>query len=182
MDIDGNNLVQLTSHYSYYPDVSPDGRWVVYTSVSPIDGKMTLGKVSIDGGDTVQLTSYLAQRPFYSPDGQSIACRVLDDTKNSWVYSLIPGNGDPPTRQFNFPGFQYQHLNWTPDGRYISFIGTPPDPSNIWLQPLAGGEPHQLTNFKSDYIFRHVWSRDGRTLTLVRGRGTSDVVLMRDTK
>ncbi|MBA2502768.1 MAG: hypothetical protein H0V27_07790, partial [Pyrinomonadaceae bacterium] len=64
----------------------------------------------------------------------------------------------------------------------LSHIGTPPDPSNIWLQPVAGGEPRKITDFRSDYIYRHAWSRDGRTLALVRGRGTNDVVLMRDDK
>jgi Tol biopolymer transport system component len=72
-------------------------------------------------------------------------------------------------------------VRWTPDGRHLSFIGAPPDPSNIWLQPAAGGEPRKLTDFKSDYIFRHAWSADG-SLALVRGRGTSDVVLLKDEK
>jgi hypothetical protein len=72
-------------------------------------------------------------------------------------------------------------LNRT-DGRYLSFIGTPPDPSNIWLQPAAGGKPLKLTDFKTDYIYRHAWSRDGKTLALARGRHTSDVVLMRDNR
>ena len=54
-------------------------------------------------------------------------------------------------------------------GRHVSFIGAPPDPSNIWLQPVDGGEPRKLTDFKSDYIFRHEWSRDGKSLYLVRG-------------
>ena len=71
-------------------------------------------------------------------------------------------------------------MRWTPDGRSLSFIGTPPDPSNIWLQPAEGGEQRKLTDFKSDYIFRHGWSSDCRTLALARGRGTSDVVLLRD--
>ena len=47
--------------------------------------------------------------------------------------------------------------------------------SNIWLQPLAGGEPKQLTNFKSDLIFSFDWSRD-RQLACSRGIVTSDVV------
>jgi Tol biopolymer transport system component len=63
----------------------------------------------------------------------------------------------------------------------VSYIGAPPDPSNIWLQPAQGGEPRQLTTFKTNYIYRHAWSPDGKTLALARGRPTFDVVLLKDT-
>jgi Tol biopolymer transport system component len=188
MDSDGSNLIQLTAgadgsaHVS--PDVSPDGHWVVYTSWAASEGVASLWKVSIDGGPPIRLTDYPANEPSYSPDGQWITCYALDDqvTPGDWRYSVIPASGGPSVKQFDFPGFQYQYMRWTPDGRHLSFIGTPPDPSNIWLQPVAGGEPRQFTNFKSDYIYRHAWSRDGKWLALVRGRGTSDVVLLRDVK
>jgi Tol biopolymer transport system component len=71
---------------------------------------------------------------------------------------------------------------WAPDGRSLSYIGAPAHPSNIWLQPVDGGEPHKLTDFKSDLIYRHAWSRDGKTLALARGSETSDVVLIRANK
>jgi Tol biopolymer transport system component len=71
---------------------------------------------------------------------------------------------------------------WTADSRHLSFIGAPPDPSNIWLQPAEGGEPRKLTDFKTDYIYGHAWSRDGKTLTLARGRPAFDVVLLKDNR
>jgi Tol biopolymer transport system component len=192
MDTDGSNLKQLTTRYAFAPSVSPDGRWVVYASVTPSQGTK-LAKISIDGGDPVPVTDYNATNPCYSPDGQWIACFAIHDkatgrqyfgqaASNSWEYSTIPATGGRPVKQFDFPAFQYQHIAWTADSRYVSFIGTPPDPSNIWLQPIAGGEAHQLTNFKSDYIFHHSWTPDGRSLVLVRERETADVVLMKDTR
>jgi eukaryotic-like serine/threonine-protein kinase len=186
MDVDGGNLIQLTVENGYSPHVSPDGRWVVYSSWSvPEDASslwMSLRKVSIDGGEPVGLTDYSASEPSYSPDGQWISCYAKDPARpDEWRYSVIPAAGGRPVRQFDFPGFQYQFLRWTLDSRHLSYIGAPPDPSNIWLQPAAGGEPRKLTDFKSDYIFRHAWSPDGKTLALVRGRGTSDVVLLKDT-
>lgn len=183
MDIDGGNLVQLTSQFDYAPHVSPDGRWVVYVSLSASE-EVSLHKVSIDGGASVRLIDYPAAVPMYSPDGQWLACNAFDDqaTPRDWRHSIIPASGGRPVKQFDFPGFQYQHFNWTPDSRHLSFIGTPPDPSNIWLQPIVGGEPHAITNFKSDYIFHHAWALDGRSLALVRGRETADVVLMKDTR
>jgi eukaryotic-like serine/threonine-protein kinase len=183
MDIDGGNLIQLTTQFDYSPHVSPDGRWVVYVSLSATEEE-SLNKVSIDGGNPIRLTDYATSEPRYSPDGQWIAGFAFDEqaTPKEWHYAVIPATGGRPVRQFDFPRFQYQHFSWTPDSRYLSFIGTPPDPSNIWLQPISGGEPHRLTNFKSDYIFHHAWSLDGRSLALVRGRESADVVLMKDTK
>ena len=182
MDIDGGNPVQLTAGNGYGPHVSPDGRWVVYVSWSPADGITTLWRIAIEGGEPERLTDYPASWPAYSPDGQWIVCIARADPArpDEWRYSVIPAAGGRPVRQFDLTGFQYQYVRWTPDSRHLSYIGAPPDPSNVWLQPAAGGEPRKLTDFKSDYIFRHAWSADGRTLALVRGRGTSDVVLLRD--
>ena len=51
---------------------------------------------------------------------------------------------------------------------------------DIWLQPISGGPAKQLTNFKAEQILAFDWSRDGRSLALVRGVKTSDVVLIEE--
>jgi hypothetical protein len=53
--------------------------------------------------------------------------------------------------------------------------------SNLWAAPLTGGQTKPLTDFKSDRIFDFVWSRDGKSLALSRGRTSRDVVLLTDT-
>jgi hypothetical protein len=42
------------------------------------------------------------------------------------------------------------------------------------------GTPRSLTNYKTNMIFRHAWSRDGKTPVVVRGIRSTDVVLMKD--
>lgn len=54
------------------------------------------------------------------------------------------------------------------------------DPSNISSQPLDGGPPRQLTDFKPDRVFSFAWSRDGKQLALARGTLTNDVILISD--
>ncbi|MGB7437285.1 MAG: hypothetical protein WBR26_07280 [Candidatus Acidiferrum sp.] len=49
---------------------------------------------------------------------------------------------------------------------------------NVWLQPLQGGKPRQLTNFSSDRIYSFDWSPDGKQLVVARGNSSSDVVLI----
>ena len=76
MDIDGGNPIQLTNGTGEdRPACSPDGRWVVYTSLdSKGRERPTLWKVSIDGGAPVQLTDEWTNGPSVSPDGKLIAC------------------------------------------------------------------------------------------------------------
>lgn len=51
-----------------------------------------------------------------------------------------------------------------------------------WLQPIAGGEPRQITSFKADSIFSFDVSRDGRQLVMSRGTTNYDVMLLRNKK
>jgi hypothetical protein len=51
---------------------------------------------------------------------------------------------------------------------------------NIWAQPIDGGPPKQLTNFKSRFIKRYAFSRDGKQIALSRSIVTSDIVLIKD--
>jgi hypothetical protein len=53
---------------------------------------------------------------------------------------------------------------------------------NLYLQPLEGGSPRQLTNFTSLQIYSYRWSVDGKHLALVRGDTASDLVLIKDAK
>jgi hypothetical protein len=50
--------------------------------------------------------------------------------------------------------------------------------TNLWIQPLAGGPPKQLTNFTSESFFAWDLSRDGKQLVDGRGATTSDAVLI----
>ncbi len=64
--------------------------------------------------------------------------------------------------------------------RALNYIDTINGVSNIWLMPLDGGPPKQLTDFKTDQIFWFDFSPDGKQLTVSRGVQTSDVILIRD--
>jgi Tol biopolymer transport system component len=49
---------------------------------------------------------------------------------------------------------------------------------NLWLQPLSGGAPRQLTHFTDRRPIRSfAWSRDGQRLAITRSTATNDIVL-----
>ena len=175
MEIDGSNPKQLTNgDGEFTPQVSPDGKWVVYWSVR--DGM--LWKIPIDGGDPVQVTDKAAVTPVFSMDGKLIACNYWDEASGRYKIAVIPFAGGPPVKIFDELGGFNRPLQWTPDGRAIAFIRTTNGVSNLWAQPLDSGQPKQLTEFKDQRIFNFAWSRDGKQLALSRGVVNSDVVLL----
>jgi Tol biopolymer transport system component len=181
MDMDGGHPRQLTDGKSNaYPHFSPDGRWVVY--ISRDYGNATVWKMPVDGGQPVRLSEPTANLPVVSPDGKQIACFYWDEQANPPRGVMIfPFEGGPPTRRLNItPHADGFALGWTPDGRALVYIDT--RLTNIWSQPVDGGEPVQLTDFQGDQVFNFDYSSDGKWLAVARGRITDDVVLISDLK
>jgi eukaryotic-like serine/threonine-protein kinase len=186
MDIDGSNLVQLThGDDERFPQCSPDGRWVVYQGL--VSGVPMLWKITIDGDDNAQLTEKYSNWPVVSPDGRLIACSYRDGETSPWKVAVIPFEGGAPVKLFDIPMLSipmlfWQRVRWSADGRALTYIDNRNGVSNIWSQPLDGGKPAQLTDFKTDRILNFDWSPDGKQLACVRGLMTSDVVLISDLK
>ena len=78
------------------------------------------------------------------------------------------------------PGSGLFAVDWAPDGGSLTFSVDQKGASGVWTQPLAGGPPKQLTDFERGAIYDLAWSSDGKDLALVRGRYTSDAVLISD--
>jgi Tol biopolymer transport system component len=182
-EIDGSNPKQLTSGSGEdNPQCSPDGKWVVYTLLGA--GKPTLWRVSIDGGAPQQLTDKYTAAASFSADGKSLACIYREEQPNAPLkLAVFPFEGGEPSRVFDAPilAHEVSHVpppRWTADGRALTYVVTSGGVSNIWIQPINGDAPRQLTNFKADRIFSFEWSRDGKQLLVARGMVASDVVLI----
>jgi eukaryotic-like serine/threonine-protein kinase len=182
MDSNGENPVQLTDGKGEQdPSLSPDGKTVLYNAFH--GGVMCLSRVSIDGGETTPVTSQWSIRPNVSPDGRYIAFIKMHEANKRMVVAVMPFAGGEPVKVFpQMPVPEHMILRWSPDGRALHYIYTVDGVANIWSQPLEGGNPVQITQFKSDSIFRFAWSGDGRHLALDRGITISDVVLINDAK
>jgi Tol biopolymer transport system component len=184
IDIDGSNPRQLTSgEGEYFPALSADGKWVFYNHLGASD-KPVLWKVSTDGGEEKQVTESLAVIAVASPDGKYIACRYSDGQPGLKT-AIIPIEGGQPAKVFNFPPFssnpQLQPIRWTPDSKALTWLEERGGIWNVWIQPIAGGEAKQATDFKTDQIFSFAWAKDGK-LVCARGTVTNDVVLISNDK
>jgi len=175
MDNDGTNVKQLTNGIAEVnPRISPDGRWVYFQNINDLG----FWKVSSDGGTPAQVSNRLVAQPAISPDGKLAACRYREQDLSPFklaIIDLATGEVVKVIDQSNDGT-----LNWSGDGRAVLYIDRRNGISNIWSQPIDGGAPKQLTNFKSDLIFTFDVSKDGKSLALARGTSSNDVVLIAD--
>ena len=134
-----------------------------------------------EGGEPVRLTETRAHRPAVSPDGEMIAYHYLDPDphRSRWRIGVVSFEGGRHLKQFDFPPtLTWRFVRWSPDRQSIAYANSPGGLSDIWLQPLDGSPPRQLTNFKAEQILSFDWSSDGHSLAFVRGVETRDVVLI----
>ncbi len=180
MNLDTGESAQLTNGaYDLRPDISPDGRWAVYMSIAK--STASLWRISLDGGEAPrQVTDKMSSVPRVSPDGRFIACTYRAQLGMFSKLAVIPSEGGEPVKVFDKPPTMIVEagIQWTPDGRALTFIDNRDGVSNIWLQPLDGSPAKQLTNFTSETIFRFAWSPDGRMFVAERGTEIGDIVLI----
>ena len=189
MNSEGRNARQITSKGGEsFPQITPDAATVVFTAFS--EKSKVLWKMPADGGEPVQLTTsttgwILANWAAISPDGKTAACLSKDNIEAPIKLSIVSIETGSFLNTFTLPGGiaspdKTPVLRWTADGKSISFIVTRNGVSNIWAQPLAGGEAKQITDFSSERIFSFDWSKDGKQIVYSRGVVRNNLVLIED--
>jgi dipeptidyl aminopeptidase/acylaminoacyl peptidase len=113
----------LRMHRVSEAQISPDGKWVVYTVATPdIDANRNAGNiwmVATGGGEPVMLTqSGHDSSPVWSPDGKSIAFLSSRDG-NSEIYVLTLGGGE--ARKWTHIWAGVDIVKWSPDGKVLLF-------------------------------------------------------------
>jgi Tol biopolymer transport system component len=189
---DGSDLKRLTDTPGYDAEgtVSVDGQWILFTSVR--DGDLELYKMRTDGTQVTRLTN----RPgydggaFFSRDGKSICWRSFEPTGEELVEytTLLKQNLVRPSRMnlwvansdgsgarqvTSKPGASFAPY-FTPDGKSLIYSSNWETPKgrnfDIYLVPVAGGEPQPVTRDESFDGFP-MFSPDGRWLLFSSNRG-----------
>ena len=185
MNRDDFNVAQLTFGDSYdaAPDCSARGNWIVYQATN--GGKTVLWKIPATGGAPIQLTDFECLAPSVSPDAANIACIEPSASQvKPAILTVISAEGGERLKTFPVVpfGWYYRAPRWTPGGDALVFYNTINLIGNLWKQNLAGGAPIQMTDFKSEIIFNHAYTRDGKRLVISRGRRVTDVVAIKNFK
>jgi dipeptidyl aminopeptidase/acylaminoacyl peptidase len=112
-----------------------------------------------------------------SPDGRRVVfaqTRVApgtedkdEDAEHSDLYLLEVETGS--TRRLTFSDSTNSAPAISPDGATVAFSSTRKDKAQLWLLPLYGGEPRQLTDLPQGVGGGPVWSPDGRRIAFTAG-------------
>lgn len=175
MNGDGGAQRQLTKDQSfdYEPVVTPDGRYIVWTSDR--SGLPHIWRMNVDGTDARQLTTgdtFDDGNPSVTPDGKWVIYNSWQTGKWSpWKVSI--DGGEPQLLLDGYAGI----ASVAPDGQnYLAAYvdeQKQPAPLRAAVLPISGGGPVKMFDV---YIPRSyapagtAWSPDGKTIFYVQDR------------
>lgn len=109
--------------------------------------------------------------PRLSPDGTTVACVVGTVDKDANEYRsaiwLAAADGSSGLRRFTAGDKTDADPRWSPDGSRLAFTSSRGGKvAQLYVMPVAGGEPRKLTSLKED-VTQPEWSPDGSTIVFV---------------
>ncbi|MBS1796716.1 MAG: winged helix-turn-helix domain-containing protein [Acidobacteria bacterium] len=178
-DIDGSRPRQLTfgNLGVWAPRFAPDGRSVYYEirdSGSTVKRIGLADNVIEDVVDDVWVDLY-----DLSPDGRYIAYSYTEKDSQEGRIVVRPREGGGQARVFKVEATRF--LRFTRDGAGLVFKNSDlqkAPASAIWFQPLDGAPARELVDFKQEDVFWADYSPDKQQLLTVRGRYSSDLILL----
>ncbi len=167
------------NHIYHHPDVSPDGKNIVF-SVSPNDfDKGTIWIRAIESGQQRQLTDTDTTMDRgdvlvkWSPKGDLIA--FASDRGGERHLYTVPVAGGEITRLTHQPLAANSPWNcffsWGPDGRKIVFGKVENDNENLYVMDLESQTVEQLTHHAGFEVRDPDWSADGASIVYFSDRG-----------
>jgi eukaryotic-like serine/threonine-protein kinase len=182
---DGTGVKLLISEKTpvWNPEISREGKWIVYYSNAggtmkiPAQGG-TGSSIDPDGGyGTISCDSRWIAFPHENAATHRNLIEIVaaDGSGSPRFLPFISEDQVPPESNMGeLP------IRWTSSGDALTYIRTKNGVSNLWSQPINGGQAKQITNFTSGLIWRHTWSCDGKYLALARGTLSTDAIMLID--
>ena len=177
MDTDGGNPVQLThSQTATNPSLSPDSSWVYFTLVEA--EKQVIVKISIEGGEPAIVRPFSRSLVWVgpiSPSSDLMGIGFYDDTSaQPWKYGVLSLSNGEIMRVFD--GIHVVE-GWTEDSKSLIVLRDM-NRSNLWLQPIDGSEPRQLTKFDGGIIRSFACSPGCKEIAISRGDPSAEAILL----
>ena len=167
LDRSGKKVGEVPGPEAYLsPRVSPDGKKLLYTVVSPWyevwSYDMALGvKTRLTFGTAGSQRASLS--PVWSPDGQRIAYMTISAGRFGIYQKAANGSGSEELLLEESDSVKYLN-DWSPDGKFLAFQQAPRGINEIWMLPLAGErKPYPLVQPLSPALLSG-FSPDGKWL------------------
>lgn len=178
------------------PDLSPDGRYLVFTNLSTISFESFILRLDLRTGEVINLTSVTAgalpvadAKPRISPDGSRIVfASAVGDVSTGEVTTqlFVMGIDGTHVRQLTDDAYFNTDPVWSPDGRSIAFGSyrgsisldldagsdrtSPGTPRTDWILAtlaIGSGAITTLTTIDQPSAFRPAWYPDGTKIGFI---------------
>lgn len=186
INTDGTNLTRLTNdpEIDFFPQWSPDGKKVVFTSMRGIPPNINkeIYVMNADGSDQTRLTNFKKftfgpDAPQWSPDGKkilfdaTISYDIDTDRTVSEIY-IINADGTELT-QLTFHNLDAINPKWSPDGNKIAYSLHDYGVGNVYVINADGTEETRLT-FNHRYNIDPEWAPDGTKIAYMSSYTNTD--------
>lgn len=179
-DTDGLNPRQLTTGNANVqnPRFAPDSKSVFFEMER--NGDFVLAIVDVEGSVSREIISDTSIE-FYdiSPDGKTIAYSYTDRTTNKTSIALRSLENGSILKTFDITPSRF--LRFTPDGKALIYKNSDlklAPVSSIWIKYLDDTPQRELVDFKQGDIYWADFSTDGKQIACLRGRLSSDLILL----
>ena len=149
-------------------DISPDGKWFIYTLTVPDWGKNKRFKdiyiTPLSGGKTKQMTftKYKNENsPKWYKDSSFFAFLSNRSDNKNQIFFMRPDGGE--AWQVTDDKNGVTSYKWSRDGKYLAYKGGKPEERQIWIMPGQGGEAEKLTDHKTP-ISSYFWSPNNKKI------------------
>ena len=177
--VDAGTPLRLTTNPArdMSPAWSPDGRYIAFLRADG-EGKgfylvPALGGAERRVAEAFRLGSITPQRLDWSPDGRTLAVVDRNPQDGPWSIFLISIETGERRRLTEPPALSVgdTRIAFSPDGQTLAFArSVDGSAEDIYLMPVAGGEPRRLT-FDDTALPSLAWTQDGGHLVFSSGRG-----------
>ncbi len=166
-----------------FPILSPDGKWVAYSSFGESQkwGLNVLGVES--GGERLILEEdefWFTKGMKWSPDGRAIALFIVD-INNQTLFGLYDLGDESFSLLLTYDEhFDPLNVSFSPDGRYLAFDHFDDTDLNwryIYTVDLESGALNELVRHPSEN-FAYGWTADGEKLVFISDRTGVNAIWM----
>jgi Tol biopolymer transport system component len=159
---EGDNLEQLTFDIPveidsfYNASISPDGRSLAVTAVENELSQVYVLDITTSDWQRISALETGGREPGWSPDGQYLAFVTgydpVPSTEDSGTIYIWSKDGGALTLFYDSPFARIDHIDWSPDGQYISFRefhlgGTYSSNYTLLVKGINADESREISRF-----------------------------------
>jgi tricorn protease len=171
ISVEGGKPEQVTHHTSgslFYPSISSDGKVIVY------EENFGLWKLDTATGDTKEIKIDVVSDDrennleSLTVNGDADSFQLSPTGKRAVIsthgelFTIATERGDV-TRLTSTPQVREVRPHWSPDGKWIAFVGDTDGREEVWLCDERGGQLKKISNRDSEKG-QIVWAPDGKAL------------------